>query len=481
MIQYEVQGKIGVVTGSSKQEVTLQIPASLDNYPIAKIEGSTFQEQSKLKKVIIPGSVKVIGGYSFAGCPNLKEVVLEEGVEVIEDWAFVNCNIEHITLPSSIKTVGNNAFLGNMCKYDVEEYFKKKDEGKKSRARSNNRAAVFPLSLMEAKENINNEIIESRSRYVDSQFELIDQGSMTQEELDIPIQFNNDECMVAYYSKNNIRGALSFEVASESKTQLGLYGENDPDWLVLKINVIGDGKILSNFFMKIPYAEEVKIQNNGTEKIDTADYHYYFTPVKVKMKCYGNGNINREFALNQFTDFMGKYDTELRNGLIRQEQYDDVKDTVDAKIMEVMDGFLGQIDGAPMFTYVNTLFRYTSEDPDIERREEISEYKFKLTLKYYNELSSVESLEKICFQDVYESLEFLTTITGMTRQQMEEKYGITLMDASGLTITDEDAKTYQNIFMDLETNYNLHADFLVYIYKEMQRLNNSFSVQAFSA
>ena len=93
MIKYEVQGKIAVATGSTKDDVTLTIPSNIDGYQLAKIEPNAFSEMGKLKKVIIPGSVKVIGGYSFANCPNLKEVVIEEGVEIIEDWAFISCNI----------------------------------------------------------------------------------------------------------------------------------------------------------------------------------------------------------------------------------------------------------------------------------------------------------------------------------------------------------------------------------------------------
>ncbi len=481
MIQYEVQGKIGVVTGSSKQEVTLTIPASLDSYPIAKIESNSFQEQSKLKKVIIPGSVKVIGGYSFAACPLLKEVVIEEGVEVIEDWAFINCNIEHIVLPKSIKTIGPNAFLGNMCKYDVDAFLKARDQGKATRARTNYRAAVFPLGLLESKEGINNEIIESRSRYIDSQFEMVERGQMTNQQLDIPIQFNNDECLVAYFTKNEVKGNISFEIAPESKTQLGLYSENDPDFLVLKVNIVSDGKILSNIFIKTPYAEEVKIQNNGQQYDKRDDTHYYFIPVKIKMLCYGNGNINREFALNMFNEFMGKYETELKNGLIRQEQYDDVKDTVDMKILEIIDGFLSQIDGAPMLTYSLNLLKRMQQDEEFEHHDDVNNYLFQMMSNYYNELSDEASLEKICFEDPHKSLEFAQTISGLSLEELNKKYDVALTDFSGVEISVEEARTYQNVFMDLETNYNLHAEFILYIYKEMQRLNNMYSIQAFSA
>ena len=77
-----------------------------------------------------------------------------------------------------------------MCKYDVDDFLKSRDQGKATRARTNYRAAIFPLGLLESKEAITNEIIESRSRYIDSQFEMIERGQMTTQQLDIPIQFN---------------------------------------------------------------------------------------------------------------------------------------------------------------------------------------------------------------------------------------------------------------------------------------------------
>ena len=107
MITYEVQGKIAIANGSTKEDVNLTIPSTIDGFLVSKIEQNSFTEMSKLKKVIIPKSVKVIGAYSFANCPMLKEVILEEGVEVIEDWAFISCNIEKIVLPKSIKSIGH--------------------------------------------------------------------------------------------------------------------------------------------------------------------------------------------------------------------------------------------------------------------------------------------------------------------------------------------------------------------------------------
>ena len=131
--------------------------------------------------------------------------------------------------------------------------------------------------------------------------------------------------------------------------------------------------------------------------------------------------------------------------------------------------------------YLHTHLKKLQADESFEENEQVNDYLFQLMLKYYNELSDEASLEKICFEDPYQSLEFIQAITGLSLEELNQKYDIQLIDASGLEISLDEAKSYRNIFMDLETNYNMHAEFLIYIYKEMQRLNNLFSIQAFSA
>ncbi|RBI34055.1 leucine-rich repeat domain-containing protein, partial [Metamycoplasma hominis] len=41
-----------------------------------------------MESITIPGSVKEIGESAFSGCENLKEVILNEGLERIGDYAF---------------------------------------------------------------------------------------------------------------------------------------------------------------------------------------------------------------------------------------------------------------------------------------------------------------------------------------------------------------------------------------------------------
>ncbi|MGC7178419.1 leucine-rich repeat domain-containing protein [Metamycoplasma hominis] len=67
---------------------------------------------SVIQSVTIPGSVKEIGESAFSGCRNIKEVFLNEGLEKIGTGVFSNTNIESISIPGSVKEIGESAFSG---------------------------------------------------------------------------------------------------------------------------------------------------------------------------------------------------------------------------------------------------------------------------------------------------------------------------------------------------------------------------------
>ncbi|RBI35234.1 leucine-rich repeat domain-containing protein, partial [Metamycoplasma hominis] len=69
---------------------------------------------TNIGSITIPGSVKEIGESAFFGCKNLNEVILNEGLEKIGAETFYHTNIGSITIPGSIKEIGERAFFG--CK-----------------------------------------------------------------------------------------------------------------------------------------------------------------------------------------------------------------------------------------------------------------------------------------------------------------------------------------------------------------------------
>ncbi|QKX39421.1 leucine-rich repeat domain-containing protein [Metamycoplasma hominis] len=87
----------------------------------------------KATKVTIPSSVKEIGESAFFDCKILKEVILNEGLEKIGARAFSNTNIKSITIPDTVKEIGNWAFDFSMISdisinsnnknFEIEENF----------------------------------------------------------------------------------------------------------------------------------------------------------------------------------------------------------------------------------------------------------------------------------------------------------------------------------------------------------------------
>lgn len=66
----------------------------------------------KITSLTIPGSVKTIGDYAFTDCRKLKTVSLGEGIEEIKLRVFSRSGITEITIPASVKKMGGETFSG---------------------------------------------------------------------------------------------------------------------------------------------------------------------------------------------------------------------------------------------------------------------------------------------------------------------------------------------------------------------------------
>lgn len=77
---------------------------------IAENAFSTFRS-GYLKKLTLPGSLKVVSKYLCDGANNLEEVILTEGIEEIGYEAFEYCyKLKNVTIPSSVTVIGDYAF-----------------------------------------------------------------------------------------------------------------------------------------------------------------------------------------------------------------------------------------------------------------------------------------------------------------------------------------------------------------------------------
>ncbi|MDE6048239.1 MAG: leucine-rich repeat protein, partial [Paramuribaculum sp.] len=110
-IEYEVVfggGKNGedivkVKGGNPDSNGNLTIPSEVEidgvKYPVTSVDNGAFENNTDIKKVVIPSSVTTVGSGAFSGCTNLKEVVAESSENPIEiaDNAFENAPLEKLT------------------------------------------------------------------------------------------------------------------------------------------------------------------------------------------------------------------------------------------------------------------------------------------------------------------------------------------------------------------------------------------------
>jgi len=86
---------------------------------IESIDNFAFRRCVNLESINYPMSLREVSdqysghGGIFEGCPKLKSITIPEGITAIPDYAFKSCEyIENITLPSTLKSIGTDAFSG---------------------------------------------------------------------------------------------------------------------------------------------------------------------------------------------------------------------------------------------------------------------------------------------------------------------------------------------------------------------------------
>lgn len=79
---------------------------------VKNISSGVFYNNVTLTKVELPASLEVVGDYAFAGCKMLESVKLPANVKEVGYAAFEGCEMLVIEVPSTVKKIGVDAFLG---------------------------------------------------------------------------------------------------------------------------------------------------------------------------------------------------------------------------------------------------------------------------------------------------------------------------------------------------------------------------------
>ena len=77
---------------------------------LTKIGAHSFVDDQDLEKIIIPEGVVSIGASAFQGCGCLVTAILPDSLTEVGEKAFYGCESLKLSIPKSLKTVGNSAF-----------------------------------------------------------------------------------------------------------------------------------------------------------------------------------------------------------------------------------------------------------------------------------------------------------------------------------------------------------------------------------
>lgn len=117
--QYSTGSKTAtVIAGDYSSLTSVDIPANVTidgtAYQVTAIGAEAFRECTALTTVSMPEGITTIGNYAFADDANLTTINFPSALEALGEFAFAWCRSlrESLTLPGTLKNIGNYAFAG---------------------------------------------------------------------------------------------------------------------------------------------------------------------------------------------------------------------------------------------------------------------------------------------------------------------------------------------------------------------------------
>lgn len=105
-----------VKQGTSQLPQNLVIPSTYNGKKVTQIGPAAFENNTTIKTVDLPSTIKDLRPQCFNGCSNLESIDIKDGVQIIYAIAFRDCtSLKEIILPDSVTTLGTNGYQFNGC------------------------------------------------------------------------------------------------------------------------------------------------------------------------------------------------------------------------------------------------------------------------------------------------------------------------------------------------------------------------------
>lgn len=96
------------ITGTKSSDATIEIPDTINGKSVVSIADMAFAE-SDIKSVTLPSTLKRIGERAFFNCKSLHYIKLQDGITEIGDKAFASCNkLSDIFIPETVTSIGED-------------------------------------------------------------------------------------------------------------------------------------------------------------------------------------------------------------------------------------------------------------------------------------------------------------------------------------------------------------------------------------
>lgn len=125
-------------------DCSVEILTFAENTKLETVSRGAFSDCSKLKEIILPEGVKIIGNEAFAYCNSVEKIKISDSVEKVGEDAFLKtAKTTEVTIPENIEEIGENAF-GYYYSVPVEkEHNRGKIEGFKIYGAENSAAEAY--------------------------------------------------------------------------------------------------------------------------------------------------------------------------------------------------------------------------------------------------------------------------------------------------------------------------------------------------